>query len=251
MNVNPNSLQSVGFFRKINTPSRFRGINIAAATIPNPSIPTAKRVSSASISSEAKAMFARSKEENNKATSTSVTNIGESVCLTHTLEIIYENDETRIFESFFPNRGLGISQRNWNSRISFTDATQQYAVMRQELKAGFDGDELKIRLEQLAESYQNALRQLSITVYATIRTFAFYDGQEGVESTIEAFFGVRPSLSDNFSSDSIANIFRDFVMKMGQQAREFILEDGSTERFIHHLINSTNAVMKVAERMSI
>ena len=126
--------------------------------------------------------------------------------------------------------------------------------MRQELKDEFEGEELKRRLEQLTEEYKYYLRRIAEDVEFAMRAAAEYSGQFGLESVIENLFGIKASLGDNFSMDSvdsIISIVKDFIMRIGQIAREFLLEhleqsaSFSTDEdkriaFINHVKNNTN-----------
>lgn len=247
MNINTISLQNIGLFRRGSTVRRFSAaINFETAKFTMGASTTNANVSTVSISSKARAMLEQSKEKGYEKPNPPVdsNNLKETIFSWSYLEITSDTNCGRLERAIFAE-GC--------TRVSITRVAKEYATMRHELKAEFRGEELKKRLSQLTEDFESVLERIAQHVRSVIITAAFYRGQEGVEDVLYEMFGIRPSLGENFSFDSAVS-FADkmfhFVTQMGQLVRQFILEHGTTEGFINHIMNNTNAMNGISSWFS-
>lgn len=263
MNINSTGIQNRLLFRNGGATRRLGlGINMGTARLTVPSA-SAENADSASISRAARALLARENENKEKdyeelpeqqsqnlprrhGLGTGQPNIryenGERVqCLTPYLRAHPDCINSRFIMAFSHCRYTYFPERN---QMSFTGLAQEYATIRQEFKDRYMGELLESRLAELTEKFESFLEEMADRAKNHIKWFASNHGQEGVERALKGLFGMKPSLGSDFnegSANEIANMIRAFIMRMGLEARQFILENGTTEGFAENMKNSTNA----------
>ena len=260
MNISTIGLQNTFILGRGSTTRRFNlSINTETARLTGGTRASEVNTSSLSISSAAKALLEQSKKKNyeepisssEKHSSSDSVDSREVERLKVSHDTIYISQAARLHDALFYRWHTGCDSTR--ARKSFTNMARMYKTIRQELKAELEGEELQWRLKKLSEDFENELQRAATSMRYAIITAAFYGGREAVEDVFYQYFGIRPSLGNNFtfdSADSLANTIRDFIIQIGLIVRQFVLEHGSTFStgeelslaFVNHIKNNTNAM---------
>jgi len=138
---------------------------------------------------------------------------------------------------------------------SFSRLASTYAEIREELKASYTGEALEEKLNQLALDFDELIASIAEGAESLIRLGAHRYGEEGVEAALEHLLGMRMNSAfwDNQSFEdsvnSIVSIVRNFIMQMGQLARQFAYEGNTSSNAEENRNNFADFVKRNKEEI--